>query len=85
MRKLLPLALLVLLAACSKVTPENFAKIDTGMSREEVVKVLGEPDSADGASLLGLSGESAVWKSRKATITIAFVNGHVVTKNIASN
>ena len=33
----------VLLAACSPVTQENFAKLQAGMSRAEVEKLLGKP------------------------------------------
>ena len=36
--------LLLTLAACSRVTVDNYAKLETGMSRAEVHALLGAPD-----------------------------------------
>ena len=36
-------AAVLLLAACSKVTQENFSKIQDGMSEQEVTAILGGP------------------------------------------
>ncbi|MDR3426385.1 MULTISPECIES: DUF3862 domain-containing protein [Silvimonas] len=70
------------LTACGKITAENFAKIDSGMARPDVVKILGEPDKTDSSSLLGISGENAVWEAGSTTITLRLVNGVVVTKDL---
>jgi outer membrane protein assembly factor BamE (lipoprotein component of BamABCDE complex) len=35
----------ILLAACSKVTQENFARVQEGMSEQQVIAILGEPTS----------------------------------------
>ena len=75
------LALLLCLAACSKVTAENYSHIETGSSRADVVKLLGEPDKTDAGSVLGISGETAIWQSGQATISLRMVNGLVITKD----
>ena len=76
--------LLLCLAACgSRLNQENFEKIRDGMSQQEVREILGEPASASGASLLGLSSGEAVWKDDKTTITVHFLNDHVVSKQMA--
>ena len=76
----LPL-LLVVLVACSRVTPENYAKIQEGMSEQEVAAVLGSPDESTSRDVLGISGTTSVWKARDAAITVRFVNGKVVLKS----
>ena len=79
--KWLCLPLAVLLVACTKVTPENYAKIQEGMSEQEVAAVLGSPDESTSRDVLGISGTTSVWKSRDAAITLRFVNGKVVLKS----
>ncbi|WP_148714983.1 outer membrane protein assembly factor BamE domain-containing protein [Chitinolyticbacter meiyuanensis] len=76
------LSCLLLLTACSRLTPEHYAQIETGMPRSQVVELLGEPDRSDGASVLGISGEHATWQSGNTTVTIRFVNDQVVTKDM---
>ncbi|UXY14745.1 hypothetical protein N8I74_15680 [Chitiniphilus purpureus] len=73
---------LLTLAACSRLSPERYAQIETGMTRAEVIGLLGEPDQTDGASLLGISGESAIWQSGGTTVTIRFVNDKVIGKDM---
>ncbi|AXK40140.1 outer membrane protein assembly factor BamE domain-containing protein [Crenobacter cavernae] len=75
---------LAVLAACSKVTPANFDKINNGMKKQQVVEILGEPSESSGASFLGLSGGSAVWRDGKTSITVQFINGEVVGKTLDS-
>lgn len=71
------LALVLLLAACSKVTQENFAKIRDGMTEQEVQAVLGSPTESNTTTVLGISGTSSRWVSGDTVITIRFVNGKV--------
>ncbi len=73
-------AALVLLAACSKVSPENFAKIQNGMSEPEVHAILGSPTESTSRDVLGITGTSSRWVSGDAEITIRFVGGKVATK-----
>jgi hypothetical protein len=76
----LAFAALLLLAACSKVTQENFAKIQDGMSEQEVTGILGSPAESSSGSILGISGTSSKWSSADAVITVQFVNGKVALK-----
>ena len=83
MRRVRPLALilLVLLAGCgSKITQENFDKIQAGMSREEVKGILGEPTESSGVSVGAISGDTWSWKKNGTVITIQFVSGKVLAK-----
>ncbi|QZA76760.1 hypothetical protein K4H28_10535 [Deefgea tanakiae] len=74
MKRLLLLALLFLLAACSKITAENYQKVSAGMNRAEVVGLLGEPTRTESGSFLGIEGESAVWQNGDLQIEAQFVN-----------
>jgi hypothetical protein len=74
-------AALLLLAACSKVTQENYSRVRDGMSEQEVAAILGAPTESSSGSVLGISGTSSKWTSGDATITIRFVNGKVALRN----
>ena len=74
---LIAFAAALALAACSKVTQENFAKIRDGMSEKEVHEILGSPTESSTTSVLGISGTSSKWISGDAVISIRFVNGQV--------
>jgi hypothetical protein len=69
-----------LLAACSKVSQENFAKIQDGMPEQEVLQLLGKATESSSVNLLGVSGTSSRWVDRDAVITVRFVNGKVALK-----
>lgn len=76
--------LALLLTACgSPVTQENFNKIQTGMTQDEVEAILGTPDESSSASLGTFSGGASTWKTKDATITIQFMNGKVQFKQFA--
>jgi len=77
----LAFAAALLLAACSRVTQENFAKIQDGMSEQEVTAILGSPTESSSGSILGISGTSSKWTAGDAVITIRFVNGKVAVRN----
>jgi len=76
----LVLALLVLAAACSKITQENFSRIRDGMSEQEVQALLGSPTESSSRTVLGVSGTSSKWVASDAVITVQFVNGKVLLK-----
>lgn len=78
--RLLAVALAALLVACSKVNAENFAKIQTGMTEQEVYAILGSPSESTSREVLGITGTSARWVNGDAVITIRFVGGKVATK-----
>jgi hypothetical protein len=74
------LAFAAVLAGCSKITQENFGKIDQGMPEREVLTLLGSPTESSSVDVLGVSGTTSRWVGRDAEITIRFVNGKVATK-----
>ena len=89
------LAICLVMAGCkSKVNPDNYAKIENGMSLEEVEHFLGNGTPADGdgslvAAQVGVdvgSGASRsstveyVWESGNNSITVAFRQDKVVAK-----
>ncbi len=80
MRKLLLVCMFAALGACSKVTQENFAKVQEGMSEQEVIALLGEPTESNSVNVLGISGTTSRWSRGNAEITIRFVNGQVALK-----
>jgi hypothetical protein len=77
----LAFAAAVLLAACSKVTQENFARIQEGMSEQEVMALLGSPTESNSINVLGVSGTASRWAGRDAVIAVSFVNGKVALKS----
>lgn len=68
------------IAACSKITQENFAKVQEGMSEQEVIALLGAPTESNSVNVLGVSGTSSRWVSGDVVITVRFVNGQVALK-----
>jgi hypothetical protein len=74
----------VLIAGCSRVTQENFLKVQEGMSEAEVIAILGEPTESNSVNLLGVSGTSSRWLARGAVISVQFVNGKVALKSFES-
>ena len=78
---LIALCLVLALAACSKVTQENYARIQDGMSEQEVHAILGKPAESSSAAILGLSGTSSKWTADGVVITIQFANGKVRLKS----
>jgi hypothetical protein len=74
-------ATLVLLAACSRITQENFDRIQDGMSEQEVQALLGKPGESSNITVLGLSGASSKWVADDGTISVQFVNGKVRAKS----
>lgn len=62
------------LAGCNKVNKENYNKIKIGMSFEEVVGVMGKPNTCEEPVL---KTKSCMWSSSDKQIKIKFV-GHIV-------
>jgi hypothetical protein len=74
------LVMAVLIAGCSKVTQENFAKVQEGMSEQEVIALLGSPTESRSVEVLGVSGTTSRWVRGDTEITVRFVNGKVALK-----
>lgn len=80
-QSILILCLIACLGGCSKkLTAENFAKIQTDMTMQQVVEIIGQPTRMESIDILGIAGTSAVWRSNHAEITIHFVNNAVQIK-----
>jgi hypothetical protein len=75
------LSAFLLLAACSKITQENFARIQDGMTEQDVAAILGGPAESSTTSVLGISGTASKWTGGDAVITVRFVNGKVALKS----
>lgn len=73
-RTALAMALLVTTLGCSKVTLENYNKISSGMSYEEVTALIGAPDQCD--DVMGV--RNCVWGNEKRSINVSFVGGNVL-------
>lgn len=63
------LAMVMLLAGCSKVTKENYDKLGVGMDYEEVVTILGEPENCKDV----LGTRSCEWGNDSKNISVKFV------------
>lgn len=84
-KSLLILCLSLFLFACSKLSQENFDKVQPDMTMEQVVSILGEPSSSQSINVAGVSGTSAVWRDKNAEINIQFVNNKVAIKAYNKN
>lgn len=68
------LLIFALLVACSRVTNENYRKIQVGMEYPQIVQLLGEPARCDAL----LNAKTCTWGSKGKTIDIQFVADKVV-------
>lgn len=77
-------ALVPLVGCGSDVSRENYEKIQTGMTLEEVEAILGPGERTAGAGGafgdIGGSAQVYQWVEGEKTITVAFVNGEVISK-----
>ena len=73
MKKILPLIFIISLTACSKVTKENYDKINVAMDLTEVEAILGSPDSCEEKTL----HTNCVWGNKGKSITITLVSNKV--------
>jgi len=73
------------LVSCSgsKISQENFEKIQTGMALAQVQAILGEPTESSSVDVAVFSGTVSKWRTGGITITIQFVNGKVVAKQLS--
>jgi outer membrane protein assembly factor BamE (lipoprotein component of BamABCDE complex) len=73
------------LAGCSgaRINQENFEKIQTGMTLGQVTAILGEPTESSSVDVAVFSGTVSKWTHRDVTITVQFVNGKVVAKQLS--
>ncbi|KPB69458.1 outer membrane protein assembly factor BamE [Pseudomonas cannabina] len=74
LRSVALLSFCVLLAACSKITQENYSKISAGMRKAQVESLLGSPTECSGA--LGMS--SCTWGDQNTFISVQYAADKVV-------
>jgi outer membrane protein assembly factor BamE (lipoprotein component of BamABCDE complex) len=67
-------AVAILLSSCSKLTPENYAKLTPGLTYGEVTAILGSPVRCD--DLMGF--KSCRWGDDSRNITVRFAGDQVV-------
>ena len=77
--------LLTMVAACSKVTAENYEKVRANMTKVQVYEVLGKPDEVSGGDVGPISMSTETWKGPKQTVKITFGGDKVVLKSISPN
>lgn len=73
--------LLTLLAGCSKLTQENYRKLKVGQSYDEVVAIIGKPDSCSDALFI----KTCTWGGESKNIGVNFMADKVLittSKNI---
>ena len=76
-----PVAALLLVTACSRLTEDNLQKIQNGMTTDEVKTILGEPTSSETSTPLGIvTGTSYTYHSNTSDVKIIFVNDKVISK-----
>jgi hypothetical protein len=73
-RYLALLSLCVLLAACSKVSQENYSQLTSGMHKADVENLLGSPTECSGA--LGIS--SCTWGDQQRFISVQYAGDKVL-------
>lgn len=88
--------IIVFLFGCSaqRVTQTNFSKVKSGMTEEEVIAILGEPDKSSGVDfdpgfgeffgMGSLSGTHMLWRAGQNAIAIEFMNGKVRLKTFTN-
>jgi hypothetical protein len=67
----------------SPISQENFEKIQTGMPLAQVTGILGPPTESSSVDVAVFSGTVSKWRAGDVTITIQFVNGKVVAKQLS--
>lgn len=72
--------------ACgSRISQSNFEKIQTGMTMAQVTAILGEPTESSSVDVAVFSGTVSKWQAGGVTITVQFVNGKVVAKQLSKS
>ena len=72
----------LLAAACSKATPENYSKLESGMTPEEVHALLGEPDEVSGGGIGRMTLMTERWNGRSHVISVTFATDQLTLKSI---
>ncbi len=73
-KTVLAMGLLLMLLGCSKLTLENYNKIEPGMDYDEVTRLIGNPEKCD--DVIGV--RNCVWGDGKRSINVTFAGGKVL-------
>lgn len=68
------IALALALLGCSKLTLENYSKLEAGMSYDEVTTLIGQPEQCD--DVLGV--RNCRWGDEARSVDVSFVGGKVL-------
>ena len=74
LRWLLALICLALLCGCSKLTTENYQKLEVGLEYPAVVDILGKPDNCSEALFV----RNCIWGDEQKNISVSFLNNQVI-------
>jgi len=75
--------LVITLQACgNKIKQENYLKVTNGMTIEEVTDILGDPTNSSAGDFAGISGTASNWQTESMEISIHFMNGKVISKQL---
>ena len=77
---LLLICLSLLCSSCEKFTAENFAKVQTTQTEDEVRKLLGPPTSVSSGSFLLFNGTIYKYEKGNKKATLVFTDGKLVFK-----
>jgi RecG-like helicase len=72
-----------LVACTSRISQQNFEKVQPGMTMQQVVQILGEPTTSESVNIAGIAGTSATWKDRNGVIVIQFFNDQAKIKTFS--
>lgn len=74
MKTILAAGLMLALLGCSRLTLENYSKIEAGMSYDEVTQLIGEPVKCD--DVMGV--RSCSWGDEKRSASVTFAGDKVL-------
>ncbi|NQD36227.1 DUF3862 domain-containing protein [Permianibacter sp. IMCC34836] len=68
--------MLLTLTACSKLSNDNYNKLEAGMSKADVAAIIGEPESCESA----LAFETCRWGDDDKNIQVRFAADNLLAK-----
>ena len=73
-RTVTAMSLLLVVLGCSKLTLDNYNKITSGMTYEEVTQLIGSPASCD--DVMGV--RNCTWGNERRSVNVSFLGGKVL-------
>jgi hypothetical protein len=74
LRVLMLVVFVSLVSGCTRLTQENYDKLKIGMGYDEVVSILGKPDSCSDT----LVARSCIWGNEQRNITVNFIGNKIM-------